>query len=209
MKLISLLSGGIDSPVASYLMLNKGHEVIPVHFLHQTTNTTEHKIRQLITILAKKTNKTIRAYLIPFQKIQYEIIKTVPPRYRMIVYIRTMLRIAEEILKTEKADAILTGDNLGQVASQTMDNLKAASNGISTPIFRPLLTYNKEDIIKAAREIGTYNISLEEYKDCCSIIAKNPNTKTKVEKLMASADSTKVEDLIRNSMKEVGFYEFR
>ena len=124
----------------------------------------------------------------------------------LVLFKHYILGVAENLAIKNSYGAIVNGDNLGQVASQTLENLRAASNGIQAQIFRPLLTYNKEDIIEKAREIRTYDVSLEPYKDCCSIVSKNPNTKTTIEEINISADLTKVDELIRKSMKEVSFY---
>jgi thiamine biosynthesis protein ThiI len=176
MKLISLLSGGIDSPVASYTMMKKGCEIVFVHFYNytQARGEVKNKVTDLIDVLSKHQQKT-KLYLIPFQGIQKEIIKVVPAKYRMIVYRREMFRIGEKILKKEKAYGFLTGDNLGQVASQTLDNMSVIFKATNEIIATPLIGEDKVDIMRTAREIGTYEISIRPYSDCCTFFnAKHP-----------------------------------
>ncbi|PIN75985.1 hypothetical protein COV18_01010 [Candidatus Woesearchaeota archaeon CG10_big_fil_rev_8_21_14_0_10_37_12] len=175
MKLVALLSGGIDSPVAVYKFLKLGHEVICVHFVHHTTvgSGIEKKVVKLVKQL--KNYGTVKLVIVPFKDIQLEIIKNVPATVRMLIYRRMMLRIAEQILKKESAKHILTGDNLGQVASQTLQNLNAVYASIKTTILTPLLGFDKVDIIKVAKQIGTYDISILPYEDCCSfLVAEHP-----------------------------------
>jgi len=193
-KLISLLSGGIDSPVAAYKMMKKGNEVIFAHFHNYTatSNDVKNKITDLVKALSKHQKKT-KLYLVPFQEAQKEIIKVVPARYRMIVYRRMMFRIGEKILQKEKAHAFLTGDSLGQVASQTLDNISVIFKATDKVIATPLIGEDKTEIIKTAREIGTYEISIRPYNDCCTFFnAKHPETR---------ADLKTIESLEKNIQK--------
>ncbi len=178
-KLISLLSGGIDSPVAGYKMMKKGCNVVFVHFYNHTPEmrNVKNKVVELANILSKYQDET-KLYMIPFQDIQKEIIKGVPAKYRMIVYRRAMFKIAEKILEKEKGYGFLTGDNLGQVASQTLDNMNVIFKATKRVIATPLIGEDKVDIIKIAREIGTYETSIKPYSDCCTFFnAKHPEIK--------------------------------
>jgi thiamine biosynthesis protein ThiI len=178
-KAVSLLSGGIDSPVASYLMLKQGVELVAVHFHHQTPDKlgVENKVVQLCTQLSTYAKHPLKLYLVPFKDVQFALIKAVPATHRMIVYRRFMLRIAERILKKEGAQAFVTGDNLAQVASQTLDNITVIDRATTQTILTPLLGADKVDTIKLSKQIGTYEISILPYEDCCSfLIAQHPAT---------------------------------
>jgi len=187
------MSGGIDSPVASYLMLKQGAEIIAVHFHNETPGKLG--VQNKVVKLCEKLSETgsVKLYLIPFKDIQMELIKTIPADYRMIIYRRFMFRIAEKILEKEKAVAFVTGDNLGQVASQTLDNITVIYKATKQKILTPLLGNDKVDTVKLAREIGTYEISIMPYEDCCSfLIAKHPMTRAKL------ADVEKLETAVKN-----------
>ncbi|MBD3361257.1 hypothetical protein GF358_00535 [Candidatus Woesearchaeota archaeon] len=183
-KYVSLLSGGIDSPAASYLMLEKGAELILVHFHNQTIH--KGAVKGKVEKLARKLSSygKIKLYMIPFGEIQRKVIQTIISKNRMIVYRRIMFWIAEKILEKEGAVGFVTGDCLGQVASQTLDNLGVIHSAAKHPILTPLLGYDKEEIKLIAQKIGTYEISIEPYSDCCSfMIDKHPETKAKLENI--------------------------
>ena len=199
-KLIALISGGIDSPVAAYKMFLRGCSISIVHFHNYNINTkaVKEKILSLAKILSKYQFKT-KLYLVPFKELQQEIITKIPAKYRMIVYRRFMFRIAELILKKEHAKAFVTGDNLAQVASQTMENLEVIYASTNIPIFSPLIGENKQDIINLAKQINTYETSILPYDDCCTyFVAEHPETKSNladIEKLESALDIKKlVED---------------
>jgi len=180
-KYVSLLSGGIDSPVASYLMLEKGCELILIHFHNQTIQ--KEQVKGKIERIAKKLSSygKVKLYMIPFGNLQKKVIQNIQSKNRMIVYRRIMFWISEKILEKEKCSGFVTGDCLGQVASQTLDNLGVVHKAAKHPILTPLLGYDKEDIKKIAQKIGTYEISIEPYADCCSfMIDKHPETRAKL-----------------------------
>lgn len=209
-KVLVLLSGGIDSPVAAWQMIRRGCNVdfLHVHSFKTNEEAKKSKIAKFVELLNKYQFKS-RLYLLPYYNYDFHMIGSKAGGDDLVLFKHYMFRIAEKLAIKNAYGAIVSGDNLGQVASQTLENIKATGNGITAaPIFRPLLTYDKDEIIELARKIGTYNLSIEEYKDCCSIVAKNPNVKTKVEKLKEAAETTKVDELVRSSMKEVGFYNF-
>ncbi len=182
-KVISLLSGGIDSPVASYLMMKRGCKVIFLHFYNENIVSYPEKVEEIVKKLAEYQGET-KLYLIPFGEAQDEIIKFIPSRYRMILYRRLMTKIGEEIAIKEKAKAIVTGDSIGQVASQTLENLQCIYEASSLPIFSPLIGMNKEEIIEMAKRLETYEASIKPMQDCCSfMIAKHPVTKAKLDKV--------------------------
>lgn len=205
MKLVILMSGGIDSPVAAWQMINLDCKVILVHFHNYTTNETsvKEKIVKLTEVLSKYQPK-IKLYLVSFKDVQTEIIKFIPSKLRMIITRRMMLRIASKILEKEKADALVTGDNLAQVASQTLENLNVIHKATEHPILTPLLGENKLDIIKIAEKIGTYKLSILPYSDCCSfLIDKHPETRAKIEQITDVEKNLRVENLVEKSLKNL------
>jgi len=208
-KVVSLLSGGIDSPVASAMMLKRGAEVILTHFQNQSINqdAVADKINQLAEQLST-LHANLKLYIVPFDELQREIIKHIPGDYRMIVYKRIMLKISEGIAKKEKAKALITGDSLSQVASQTLDNIHAIYEAASLPILSPLIGLNKKEITKISRQIGTYDISILPYGDCCSLLlSSHPQTHAKLETVLEMERSLGIKDLIVEALdKAVIFY---
>ena len=194
MKAVSLVSGGIDSPVSSYVLLQQKVDLVLVHFATATsTPTAAHKIRQLAQVIKKQGN--IKLLVVPFHDVQKDIIKHIPAKYRMITYRRMMFKIAEMIAQKEGATAVATGDSLGQVASQTLDNIAVIHQAATLPVLTPLLGWNKEDIVKLAREIGTYEISILPYEDCCTyLVARHPATRARLQ------DVTKMEQKLDASL---------
>lgn len=179
MKLLCLLSGGIDSPVAAYLMQKQGCEIVLVHFQPANQNG-DNKIIKLAQVLAAHSGKPVKLYLVPFKQVQYELIKHVDASYRMLAYRRAMLRMADMIKQQEHAAGIITGDSLGQVASQTVENLHCIYSVTKTLLITPLLGMDKKEIIVISKKIGTYEISILPYEDCCSfLISPHPATKAK------------------------------
>lgn len=181
-KVMCLLSGGIDSPVAAYQMMKRGAEIVLIHFQNQTRVTDEVSLK--ITDLAKtlaQYQPSIKLFIAPFAEDQRQVVMKIPADYRMIITRRLMFRIAEKIAKKENCQALITGDSLGQVASQTLENLTAVYDATNILKFAPLIGMNKSEIMKLARKIGTLEISERPYEDCCSLfVAKHPQTKSKL-----------------------------
>jgi thiamine biosynthesis protein ThiI len=205
MKLISLLSGGIDSAVSSYLMLKKGADIVFVHFHNQTLQKryVENKVVKSAKIVSEAVKKKTKLYLIPFKGLQQEIIQKVPARYRMIVYRRVMFMIAEEILKKEDAKGFVTGDSMGQVASQTLDNITVIYDAAKHPILTPLLGMDKVDIIKIAEKIGTFATSILPYSDCCSfMLAKHPETRADLNQIKEMENEIDFDKLITETLEK-------
>lgn len=182
-RVVALISGGIDSPVAAFMAMKRGCEIIAVHFFNQTMHSP--KVREKIRTLAQKLAEfqgEVRLYMVPFQDVQMEIIKNVPPKLRMLVYRRSMMRMANIIAEREKCRGIVTGDSLSQVASQTLENLNVIYSASKIVVLPPLIGMDKEEIIQLAKKIGTYEISILPYDDCCSfMIAKHPETRARLE----------------------------
>ncbi|MCD6512581.1 MAG: hypothetical protein J7K61_03160 [Thermoplasmata archaeon] len=168
MKGIVLLSDGIDSPVAFHIM-SKEMECIALHL----SMGNDDKIREIMKLLHG------RVYFVPYEKMAFEIMKVKPP-YRCVVCKRFMYRVAERVAKMENAEIVITGENLGQVASQTIDNMAVIEEAVNIPVVRPLIAFDKQEIVDIAKEIGTYEISIKDTQ-ACSMAPKKPVTKAKME----------------------------
>ncbi len=210
-KVISLISGGIDSPVASVLAMKRGCKCVLVHFHNYTLY--QESVKKKIVQLAEKLsvyNGHTRLYVVPFAELQKEIIARVPAEYRMLAYRRAMLRIAEVIRENERAKAFVTGDNLAQVASQTLDNLDVIYSVANKPVIAPLIGYDKKDIIKLAEQIGTYSTSILPYDDCCSaFIAEHPATKSTREELDEMEKDIDFGALIKDAVEKAEILEVK
>lgn len=178
---VVLFSGGIDSPVAAYMMMKRGMRVTLVHLYNSTINREFTKIEDLAKQISRYQGR-VQLIMIDLEEFQRHAIALVPARYRMIIYKRHMIRTAGLIANELQAKALITGDSLGQVASQTLANIHAIYDASPLPLLSPLMGYDKEEIIELARRIGTYEISIQEYCDICSyLIAKHPETQGKRE----------------------------
>lgn len=204
-KVLVLLSGGIDSPISAYEMMKRGCrcDFLHVHNLINENSVLNSKIVKTV----KKLNEYqlfSNLFIAPYNEFNFELLgKKVDQRYELVLFKFFILKLADEIAKLNKYDAIVTGDNLAQVASQTMENLKVVSKDIDTIIFRPLLTYDKEDIIKKSKEYNLFEIAIEEYKDCCSLVSKNPTTKAKYEKFKTELNKIDMNKIISNTIKKI------
>lgn len=209
-KVAALLSGGFDSPVASYLMMKRGCEVILVHFQNQNqmTGAVKDKILKLTKQLSKFQLNT-KLYIIPFEKLQKEIIMKVHSTLRMLVYRRFMIKIASGIAKKEKARFLVVGDSLSQVASQTLDNLESTYADSEKGILSPLIGLDKKEIIAISRIIGTHDISALPYGDCCSyFLPKHPELKSTAGKLDSIEKEFDIGLLVEESIKNADIKEF-
>lgn len=178
-KVVLMLSGGIDSPVAGYLAMKRGVKLEAIHF-HSPPYTNERakqKVIDLTKVLTEYGGK-IRLHVVPFTKIQMEIHKVIPGNYTMTIMRRMMLRISEKIALQQKAFAITTGESLGQVASQTLHSMHTINEVTNMPVLRPLITMDKLEVIDIAQKIGTFELSILPFEDCCTIFLP-PETSTK------------------------------
>ncbi|HLT56244.1 MAG TPA: tRNA uracil 4-sulfurtransferase ThiI [Bacillota bacterium] len=185
-KTLLLLSGGIDSPVAGFLAMKRGVELEAIHF-HSPPYTSERAKQKVIDLTKQLTKygKSIRVHIVPFTKLQQEIFREMPESYGMTIMRRMMFRIAEAVCKKESILSITTGESLGQVASQTMESMHAINEVTNYPILRPLVAMDKQEVIEIARKIGTYEISILPYEDCCTIfVPKAPKTKPNRDKVI-------------------------
>ncbi len=178
-KVLALISGGIDSPVAAYRMMQRGCEVDFVHFHSYPflSKASIEKVEELMQLF-KRHRPIIPLFLVPFGEIQQEIVAKAPEPLRVILYRRLMVRIAERLAVKQKALALVTGESLGQVASQTLENLRTIEEAVKIPILRPLVGMDKIEIESFSKKIGTYEISIQEDQDCCQLfIPRNPATR--------------------------------
>lgn len=203
-KVVSLISGGIDSPVAAWLTMKRGCKVVFVHFhsFPLVSKRSIYKVRELVRELNKYQLRS-KVYFVPFSKIQMWLKANVNPRILIILYRRLMLRIAEEIAEIENAKAIVTGESLAQVSSQTLDNLNVIEEASSLPIFRPLIGMDKVEIIDIAKRIKTYEISIKPQEDCCSLfVPKHPVTRAKLERIKEIEKEIPVRKFVKSALKE-------
>jgi len=204
-KVLCLLSGGIDSPVSAYRLMRRGCRVLYVHYhsFPHTSVESQQKVRKIVEILSRFQIES-PLYLVPFSDVQREIVAYTPPPMRVVLYRRFMVRIAQAIAQKEKAAALATGDNLGQVASQTLENIRTISAVSTVPIFRPLIGDDKEHIMNMAREIGTYKISIQPDQDCCSLfVPRHPETMSNPEKAELAEEELDVPRLIESALKNI------
>lgn len=202
-KVCSLISGGIDSPVAAYRMMKRGCQVVFVHFhsYPYLDKTTQEKVITLVRHLTPfQLSSTL--YLVPFGEIQRQISVTVDPPYRVVLYRRMMVRIAERIAEREGARALVTGESIGQVASQTLENISAINDVVHIPVLRPLIGMDKEEIIEEAQGIGTYETSIIPDQDCCQLfVPRHPATKARIEDLIAKESTLDIEGWIKKVLE--------
>ena len=179
---LSLISSGIDSPVASFKMLKRGVQLSYIHF-HSAPATGHESIENVKKLIDKLSEfqSSKKLFLVPFLDVQKAIMSTAPNKYWVILFRRAMVKLSCVIAKKINAKALITGENVGQVASQTLSNINAISEASSMPILRPLIGYNKKEIINLAGDIGTYEISILPYEDCCGFfVPKHPETKARL-----------------------------
>ncbi|HUF41278.1 MAG TPA: tRNA uracil 4-sulfurtransferase ThiI [Verrucomicrobiae bacterium] len=209
-RVVSLISGGIDSPVAAYRMMQRGCRLIFVHF-HSVPfqdKTSQDKVRQLVTRLTRHQFAS-RLHLVPFGEIQRRIVAAVARPLRVVLYRRMMLRIAEAIARKEKGKALVTGESLGQVASQTLDNMAIIQQAARLPILRPLVGMDKQEIIDQARRIGTFEISTIPDQDCCQLfVPKHPATKARFAEVEADETKFDVKELLRYGVENAAEEDF-
>ena len=201
-KALVLISGGIDSPVASYFALKRGVGVDFIHFhsIPYTSQASNDKIIEIVRQL-KKFQKKAKVYFVPLADIQKEIVLKCPEKFRVILYRRMMMRIAERVAKSQKYQALYTGEAVSQVASQTLENIAVINDATKIPILRPLIGFDKLEIIKKAQEIGTYEISILPHDDCCTrFMPKNPETRGKLEDVLLAEKNLDVQAMIENAL---------
>ena len=202
-RVMLMLSGGIDSPVAGYLAMKRGMEIQCVHFASPPyTSPQALEKTKLLAAKIARFGGSIQFLTVPFSRIQEEIKKSVPEAYLMTIMRRFMLRITDQLRENARALAIANGESVGQVASQTLDSMVAINDVTNTPIIRPVATMDKLDIIKVAEEIDTFGLSIQPFEDCCTVFAPpSPKTKPKLEKARQYEARLDVEGLIKEAVE--------
>lgn len=202
---VTLLSGGIDSPVSSYMIAKRGVHLIPVHFFSfpYTSQQAKEKVIELAQIItAYCGNMTME--IVPFTHIQEEIRDKCPEEYFTLIMRRFMMRIAQRIALDNNARAIVTGENLGQVASQTMEAMASTQAVLQLPVLQPLIGMDKEEIVRLARKIGTFETSILPYEDCCTVFTpRHPRTRPKLREVEAAESALDVDALVEEAVKGI------
>ena len=210
-KVACLLSGGIDSPVAAYRMMKRGCRALFIHFHGHpfVTRASAEKAEELAQRLTRHQYYS-RLYLVPFGDIQRQIVLSAPAPLRIVLYRRLMVRIAEDLGRSNKCWALVTGDSLGQVASQTAGNITVIDEATTLPFLRPLIGMDKAEITEQAQKIGTYETSIEPDQDCCRLfMPPNPATQAKLEDVRRAESRLDVYGLVKQALEKVELREFK
>jgi thiamine biosynthesis protein ThiI len=210
-RVACLLSGGIDSPVAAHRMMKRGCAVTFVHFHSYPilSRASQEKARELVRLLTRWQQRS-RLYLVPFGDIQQQVVLAVPGPMRVVVYRRLMLRIAERIARARDAQALVTGDVVGQVASQTLENLAVIGSSASLPLFRPLIGMDKEEIMAEAQRLGSYSISILEDQDCCTLFTpRNPLTRARLAEVERAEAALPMDELVARAVGDAAVEDFQ
>lgn len=208
-KGLLMLSGGIDSPVAGLDVMRKGVEIEAVHF-HSPPYTSPEatdKVKRLVDMMSERTGYDIKLHIVPFTELQTTLYDRIPDNLSMTSTRRVMLKIAEKVAQSIGAEAVINGENLGQVASQTLTSMYAINEVTNMPVLRPLLTLEKNDIVNMAKRFGTYGTSILPYEDCCTIFKpKSPKTKPSLEKVKKFEERVDFEPLIETALAGIETY---
>lgn len=203
-KAMLLISGGIDSPVAGYMIAKRGVMLDAVHFYSYpyTSERARDKVVELTKLVSRYAGR-INLYLVPFTDIQMTIYDKCPSTETTVLMRRLMMKIAERIARDTGSQALITGESIGQVASQTIESLCVTDDAVSMPVFRPLIGFDKEEIVEKAQKIGTFETSILPYEDCCTVfVPKHPVTKPKVDKLRESEALVDFEPMIEKAIAD-------
>jgi tRNA uracil 4-sulfurtransferase len=210
-RVACLLSGGIDSPVAAYRMMRRGCSVLLIHFHSYPilSRASQEKVREIAELLTRHQLKS-RLLLVPFGGIQQRVVLSVPPEIRVVIYRRLMLRIADRLARRAHARALVTGEVIGQVASQTLENLTAIARATDFEILRPLVGMDKDEITAEAERIGTYPISIIPDQDCCTLFTpRHPVTRVRLADVESAEQLLPVDELVAQAVAAVDVADFR
>jgi thiamine biosynthesis protein ThiI len=210
-RVVCLLSGGIDSPVAAHRMMKRGCTVTFVHFHSYPilSRASQDKARELVRLLTTYQQHS-RLYLVAFGEIQQQVVLGVPAPMRVVIYRRLMLRIAEQIARTRKALALVTGDAVGQVASQTLENLSVVGSVAGMPLFRPLIGMDKDEIMAEAVRLGSYAVSIIPDQDCCTLFTpRNPLTRARLADIERAEAALPIDDFVGRAVRDAIVEDFR
>jgi thiamine biosynthesis protein ThiI len=209
-RVACLISGGIDSPVAAWRMMRRGCRVTFVHFHSYPvlSRASQEKARELVALLTRYQYES-RLLLVPFAELQQQVVLTVPPPLRVVLYRRLMMRIAEQLAHRHRARALVTGEVVGQVASQTLENLNRINEVVALPVLRPLIGMDKEEITAEAQRLGTYPVSIIPDQDCCTLFTpKHPATAARRHDVEAAEAQLPVTAMIQQAIDGVSTEEF-
>jgi tRNA uracil 4-sulfurtransferase len=210
-RVACLLSGGIDSPVAAYRLAKRGCSVVPIHFHSYPflSRASQEKVREIAEVLTRHQMRT-SLRLVPFGELQRQIVLSVPAPMRVVIYRRFMLRIAERLARDARAKALVTGEVIGQVASQTLENLTVIAAATTMPVLRPLIGMDKDEIIAEAIRIGTYDISIIPDQDCCQLFTpRSPETHARMWQVAEAEAKLPIEDMVKAAVEGTVIEEFR
>ncbi len=211
-NVMALLSGGIDSPVAAWRMMRRGCKVKFVHFHSApfTDKASQEKAIEIAEVLASWQCGSAELAMVPLGDIQKKIVTSTEEKYRVILYRRFMVRIAEELAKQNRCEALVTGEALGQVASQTLSNMATVDSVSTMPILRPLVGMDKQEIVDCSKVVGTYDLSIMPHQDCCQFLEpRNPVTHTKVRELEAIEKALEIEKLVSEGLTQVEWKDIK
>lgn len=210
-RVACLLSGGIDSPVAAWRLLRRGCRVTFIHFHSYPilSRASQEKARELVTLLTKFQYDS-RLFLVPFGEIQQRVVLAVAPPLRVVIYRRLMMRIGEAIARRNRAQALVTGDVVGQVASQTLENMAAINDVVRMPVLRPLVGLDKEEITAEAQRLGTFEISIIPDQDCCTLFTpRHPATKSRRTEVERAEAGLPIADIVTEAVNAAVIEQFR
>jgi tRNA uracil 4-sulfurtransferase len=210
-RVACLLSGGIDSPVAAWRLMRRGCRVLLVHFHSYPilSRASQEKARELARLLTQFQFHS-RLFLVPFGEIQQQVTLSVAPPLRVVIYRRLMMRIAERIGRSHRAQALVTGEVVGQVASQTLENLAEINRVVSMPVLRPLIGMDKDEITAEAQRLGTYPISIIPDQDCCTLFTpRHPATKARREEVERAEATLPIEEIVERAAAAAAMEEFK
>ncbi len=210
-RVACLLSGGIDSPVAAYRMMRRGCTVLLIHFHSYPilSRASQEKVREIAALLTKSQLRS-RLLLVPFGELQQQVVLAVPPELRVVIYRRLMVRIAEQLARAWRARALVTGEVIGQVASQTLENLTNIAEATTMEMLRPLVGMDKDEITAEAIRIGTYPISIIPDQDCCQLFTpRHPATRVKREEVLRAEEALAVDEMTASAVAAAVVEDFR
>ncbi|MFY9177228.1 MAG: tRNA uracil 4-sulfurtransferase ThiI [Caldicoprobacterales bacterium] len=208
-KTALLLSGGIDSPVAGWMIAKRGVKLTAIHYhsFPYTSDKSKEKVVDLCRLLTQYCGP-IRLHVVPFTEIQQELYEKCPDGLLTILMRRFMMRIAEIIAQNEGAQALVTGESIGQVASQTLEALASTDDAVSMPVFRPLIGLDKNEIVEIAEKINTYETSILPYEDCCTVfVPRHPVTRPKLDRVRKAETFVNAEALIQRALEDIEIYD--
>jgi thiamine biosynthesis protein ThiI len=209
-RVVCLLSGGIDSPVAAWRVMRRGCRALFVHFHSYPilSRASQEKARELVKLLTQYQYKS-KLFLVPFGEIQQQVVLSVPPPLRVVIYRRLMMRIAETIARRNRAHALVTGEVVAQVASQTLENLAEINRVVTLPVLRPVVGFDKEEITAEAQRLGTFPISIIPDQDCCTLFTpRHPATKAKQPDVEAAERALPIEEMVARAVRNAALEEF-